>query len=148
MTSIFQALMDFLNFLLSPIWTLLEWMKNTIFYAISVIAFYLLSLIVSFINGVIYGICYIFDKILIGFVSFIGLICGQDSNGVLGWVMGSSPIKSIAGNLISYGSVGVSWISNFINVGNIFAPFVTYLTFLICWTSYKIIKSWIPGIGR
>lgn len=143
MTSIFQVLVDFLDFLISPIYNLLYTVWGFVNNLLLQLLWSLCRAFCFIANGVISGFSYAIDTILVCMSSALSSIA--PSGGLFGHLgAGNTSLVSQAAN---YGAYGITWVQNFVDVSRIFTPLVTYLTFLICWTVYKIIKSWIPTVS-
>ena len=143
MTSIFQVLVDFLDFLISPIYTLLYTVWGFFNNLLLQILWSLCRAFSFIVNGVISAFSYAIDTILVCMNSSLSYIAPP--GGIFGHIGAGN--TSLISQALNYGAYGITWVQNFVDVSRIFTPLVTYLTFLVCWTVYKLIKSWIPTVS-
>lgn len=141
MTSIIQALGDFLNWIITPIYALFVQFFgfiNDFLFNIVVAVCYLLSLILS---GLCIAFGYVADRFMYNISQAISILF---PSGLINTFSGGTNFVT---NLTNYGLVGVTWLKAFVDVSVIISPIATYLGFMLVWGIYKFVKSWIPTVS-
>ena len=145
MTSIFQTLIDFLQFFFNPLYLVISnivyWISDVLMHVFG----YFLYFVVSLLNMVFYCFGWVIDKFLLMSMSGLNLIFGGP--GILSSLPGYTTYYTFYNTVAGYGWIGITWVQNYINISTVLYPFITYFFFLTGWTAYKIIKSWIPTVS-
>ncbi|MBR0238903.1 MAG: hypothetical protein IJQ39_12485 [Thermoguttaceae bacterium] len=144
MTSIFQTLIDFLDFLLSPIYIGIISIVNFLWGLLATIVFWILDFFLMIAGSILMFYAWALDKICVNTLSCITAMFG---NGVFERFANFNQFTSFTSTFVTYGAYGITWLKNFVDISVLIAPFGVYLYFLLCWTVYKLVKSWIPTIG-
>lgn len=142
MTSIFQTLINFLDYFLNPVYNVLYTVVSYITYALTTILNAILGVLQTVLNGVIFGSFWLLDRFFVLSIAGIHALFGE--SGMLSSVASPASVSQI----VNAGAVGLTWIRNFVDINKITTPLFVYISFLLIWTVYKLIKSWIPGIGN
>lgn len=148
MTGLFQTLIDFLSFLLYPIYSVLCGIVNYVWGCLYNVLYFVVWLGCQLVSGFCVAFCWIIDKMFLLSIIGIKAILGAAGMFAQAYGIGSTAnIQIFVRSLLSYGAYGVSWVQNFIDFAVVVTPLVFYISFITCWTAYKFIKSWIPTIG-
>ena len=151
MTSLFQTLIDFLDLLLQSIYNVLAVISNYIWGALTLILFWIVSFWAVIVNSICYALIWIVDKFFVMSITGINTLFGTNGffTNMFSNDMGGSytTCTNFVSRLISFGAVGVTWVKNFVPVSSFVTPFVFYIGFLLIWSIYRFVKSWIPTLS-
>lgn len=146
MSWLFQTLIDFLQFFFNPLFNLISGFISYIWGYVQFAINFLLYLLTTFINCLMQGSAWIIDKALVYTMSGLQSIFG--TTGIFSSLKQASVLQGYFSQMYNAGFVGITWIQKFIDVQQIVTPFTFYVGFLLAWTIYKLVKSWIPTIGN
>lgn len=145
MTSIFQTLINFLEFFFNPLYLLISRIVSSISVVLITIFCYVLHFVISAVNMILYCFGWVIDKFLLLSMSGLRTLFGED--GILASLPGYTTFTSFFNTVAGYGWIGITWVQNFVNLERVLYPFLCYFVFLAGWTIYKVVKSWIPTVS-
>ena len=111
---------------------------------ISFILFVLVGYLLKLLGWMTYAGVYLLDFFLTSAVSFLGWFAGSDGIfAKFGITLPSGVFASIAQQT----SNAVYAINSYVSIDLLLRPLKVYISFILAWTVYKLVKSWIPTVG-